>query len=73
MTKKEKRERKKQDRGIIDFMMVSNHFFHQLKEWISEMDDPRNSSYITYTQADLGYMAILKNVCGQYNSKPNLC
>ena len=69
MTKKEKRERKKQDRGIIDFMMVSNHFFHQLKEWISEMDDPRNSSYITYTQADLGYMAILKNVCGQYTMR----
>ena len=27
MRKQEKRERKKQDRGIVDFMMVSNHFF----------------------------------------------
>ena len=30
MTKKEKRERKKQDKGIVDFMMVTNHFFHDL-------------------------------------------
>ena len=50
MTKKEKRERKEQDRGIVDFMMVSNHFFHSLKEWLMEMDDPRNQSYITYTK-----------------------
>ena len=69
MTKREKRERKKQDQGIVDFMMVVNHFFHSLKEWILEMDDPRNQSYTTYTRADLGYMAILKNVCGQYSMR----
>ena len=28
MRKREKRNRKKQDRGIVDFMMVTNHFFH---------------------------------------------
>ena len=32
MRKREKRNRKKQDRGIVDFMMVTNHFFHSLKE-----------------------------------------
>lgn len=69
MTKKEKRERKKKDHGIVDFMMVSNHFFHYLREWLLEMDDPRHPSYITYTQADLGYMAILKNICGQYTMR----
>ena len=69
MRKREKRERKKKDRGIVDFMMVMNHFFHSLREWLMEMDDPRNQSYITYTQADLGYMAILKNVCGQYSMR----
>ena len=69
MTKKEKRERKKQDKGIVDFMMVTNHFFHDLREWIAEMDDPRNQSYITYQQTDLSYMAILKNVCGQYSMR----
>ena len=69
MTKKEKRKRKEKDRGIVDFMMVTNHFFHSLREWLLEMDDPRNPSYITYTQADLGYMAILKNVCGQHSMR----
>lgn len=69
MTKKEKRERKKKDRGIIDFMRVTNHFFHNLRDWILEMEDPRDQRYITYTQADLGYMAILKNICGQYTMR----
>ncbi len=41
---------------MVDFMMVTNHFFHSLREWIKEMEDPRNQSYITYTQADLTYM-----------------
>ena len=69
MTKAEKRKYKKRDRGIVDFMMVMNHFFHSLREWILEMDDPRNQSYIKYTQADLGYMAILKNICGQHSMR----
>lgn len=69
MRKIEKREGKKRDRGIVDFMMVTNHFFHGLSDWISEMDDPRNPSYITYSQADLNYMAILKNVCGQHSMR----
>lgn len=69
MRKKEKRKRKKHDRGIVDFMMVANHFFHSLKEWILEMEDPRNQSYTTYTQADLVYMAILKNICGQQSMR----
>lgn len=50
-------------------MMVTNHFFHSLREWILEMEDPRNQSYITYTQADLAYMGILKNICGQYSMR----
>ena len=69
MKKRQKRERKKQDRGIVDFMMVTNHFFHSLREWMLEMEDPRNPSYITYTQADLTYMGILKNICGQYSMR----
>lgn len=69
MRKSEKRKLKKQDRGIVDFMMVTHHFFHTLKEWLLEMEDPRHQSYITYTQADLGFMAILKNICGQYTMR----
>lgn len=69
MTKREKRKQKENDRGIVDFMMVTHHFFHSLGEWISEMTDPRNPSYITYTQTDLVYMGILKNVCGQHTMR----
>ena len=50
-------------------MIVTNHFFYSLREWISDLNDTRNPSYITYAQADLAYMSILKNVCGQYTMR----
>ena len=67
--KVEKRKQRTHDRGIVDFMMVTQHFFHSLRDWILEMNDPRNQAYITYTQADLGYMAILKNICSQHTMR----
>jgi len=63
MTRSEKRERRKKDRGIVDFIMIQNHFFKDFKKWIGEMADPRNQSYITYSQVDLVYLGVLKNVC----------
>ena len=63
MTKEEKREKRKRDKGIVDFLMIQNHFFKEFKKWIEEMADPRNPSYITYTQTDFIYLGILKNVC----------
>lgn len=65
MKKADKRKNKQQDKGIVDFMMVQQHFWKDLKVWLNEMEDPRNKSYITYTQADLVFMGILKNVCSQ--------
>ena len=32
MTKKEKREKKKNDRGIVDFIMIYKHFFQGYAE-----------------------------------------
>ena len=69
MTKRNKRAKKKRDRGIVDFMMVTHHFFRSLNKWFYEMSDPRHQSYITYTQTDLAYLAILKNICGQYTMR----
>lgn len=43
--------------------MIQNHFFKDFRQWIGEMNDPRNPSYTTYTQADFVYLGILKNVC----------
>ncbi|MEF2954728.1 MAG: hypothetical protein U0O33_09605 [Blautia sp.] len=33
------------------------------------MEDPRNQSYITYSQTALTCMGILKNICGQYTMR----
>lgn len=63
INKKTKRTMKKKDRGIVDWMMIVQHFFKELPKWINELKDPRNVSYITYTQADLIFMGILKNAC----------
>lgn len=64
-TKKDKRRKKASDRGIVDFMRISYHFFSEMNEWIGDMTDPRNPSYTTYTQADYIWLGIMKNVCGQ--------
>ena len=61
--KEDVRKKRKKDRGIVDFIKLMKHFFDALREWIEEMEDPRNASYITYTQSDLICMGILKNVC----------
>lgn len=47
-----------------------------MNAWIDEMIDPRNCSYTTYTQQDLVWLGILKNICGvesmlQMNEKFN--
>ena len=64
MTKKEKREKRMRDCWFYD---DNASFFHSLREWFLEIEDPRHQSYITYTQADLVYMALKKNICGQYS------
>lgn len=64
ITKAMKRSRKKKDRGMADLMMIMHHFFKELPVWIDEMEDPRHPSYITYSQPDLFYMGLLKNICG---------
>ncbi len=64
VTKAIKRKRKGKDRGIVDLMMIMHHFFKELPVWIEEMTDPRHQSYIIYSQSDLFYMGLLKNICG---------
>lgn len=38
MAKKEKREKKKKDRGIVDFMMVYKHLFKDMRKWITNIE-----------------------------------
>lgn len=63
-TKEKKRHFKQRDKGIVGLLFVVNHFFKHLPEWIEEITDSRNQSYITYIQADYIYIGTLKNICG---------
>lgn len=63
ITKAKKRRIKKKERGIVDLLKIISHFFKELPQWINEMADPRNLSYTIYTQSDLIFMGILKNIC----------
>ena len=63
ITKAMKRKVKEEERGIVDLMRIVFHFFRELPQWLDEMADPRNPSYITYTQSDLVWMGLLKNIC----------
>lgn len=63
LRKSQKREIKKQDRGFTEWIRILYHFFGNFTKWINQMRDPRHKSYIIYTQADLVYMALLKNIC----------
>lgn len=49
ITKAKKREVRKKDGGVVDLIRIMHHFFKKLPQWIDEMKDPRNPSYITYT------------------------
>jgi len=63
ITKAMKRKIKEEERGIVDLMRIVFHFFRELPQWINEMADSRNPSYTTYTQSDLVWMGLLKNIC----------
>lgn len=63
LRKLQKRKIKKEDRGLTEWIRILYHFFGNFTKWINQMRDPRHKSYIIYTQADLVYMALLKNIC----------
>lgn len=60
---KAKKRAEKPENPLAAVFRILNHFFANFHMWISEMTDPRNEAYITYTQMDLIILAILKNVC----------
>ncbi len=63
LTKSEKRKMKENSNGFVDLVKSTNHYFKDLGSWINKMLDPRHQSYITYTQADLIFQCLLKNLC----------
>ena len=60
---REKKRAEKNGNPLKCCMRILRHFFSDMTKWIEETDDPRNPAYITYTQSDLVYLGILKNLC----------
>ena len=62
VTRKQRRD--ENDRNpLLCLYRILAHFFAEFEEWIEELEDPRNKSYIVYSQYHLIFVAILKNIC----------
>ena len=64
MTKAEKRIEKRGKNELAAWLRICKHFFPDLSKWLNGMNDPRNRMYITYEQAVIVIMCIMKNVSG---------
>lgn len=62
MKKAEQREEKKNKSEFVAWLKITRHFFRDLPCWLNSMVDPRNRAYITYEQAVLVLMCVMKNV-----------
>jgi hypothetical protein len=63
LTRMEKRILRENDKGIIDFVKMQNHFFPNLINGLGKVNDPRKENYTDYTSEELLYPVILKNSC----------
>ena len=64
MRKAQQREERKGKNEFAAWLKVCKHFFPSLHIWLNNMVDPGNQLYITYSQAVLVLMCIMKNVTG---------
>lgn len=64
MRKAEQRAEKNGKSEFAAWLGICSHFFSDLPKWLNSMADPRNKAYITYPQAVLVMMCIMKNVSG---------
>ena len=60
---KVKKRAEKDASPLKNLLRILYHFFSDMTKWIEEMQDPRNKAYITYTQSDLVYLGLMKNLC----------
>ncbi|TXK88388.1 transposase family protein, partial [Geobacillus sp. AYS3] len=64
LTRKEKREREKNQNFFFDFVKIQNHFFKDLVDQLKKVKDKRHQSYITYGPETILYTILLKSVFG---------
>jgi hypothetical protein len=63
LTRVKKKLLREKDKGIIDFAKMQYHFFPNLIDDLSNINDPRKENYTDYSSEELTYPLILKNVC----------
>ena len=64
MRKAEQRDEKRNKSEFAEWFKVCRHFFPDLPKWFNSISDPRCQPYVTYSQAVLLTMCIMKNVSG---------
>lgn len=62
-TRKEQRMNEKRINYFFEFTKISKHFFKDMNERLKKVEDPRDSSYITYGSELILFMVIMKNAC----------
>jgi hypothetical protein len=62
MNRKEKRDLEKAENYFFDLMKTKKHFFKNLDEKLSQVDDPRHASYTTYDTDVLLLVSMMKNL-----------
>lgn len=63
ISRKEKREREKNNNYFFELMKVQRHFFKDFIKQLNQVKDSRHQSYVTYDNDILLMMIILKNAC----------
>lgn len=64
MKRAEKRQLKKSEGNpLAELLKVQNHFYKDLWNDLSKVNDPRHSSYIDYTSDVMLALPLLKNIC----------
>lgn len=64
LTRKEKRNREKNQNYFFDLLKIQRHFFKDFITKLKKVKDPRHQSYITYETETMLYTALLKNIIG---------
>lgn len=62
ITRKERREREKDENYFFEFIKIKKHFFKELNDKLKKVKDPRHQSYITYDSDVILFTVILKNM-----------
>ena len=64
MSRAARREIKKTfQKDIVEFLKVQKHFLPDFVKDLSDVNDPRHTSYIDYDIEEILYTVIMKNVC----------